>query len=537
MNQVEVKRRQIEICASVIGLINILIFGSKLGNNGITYLIIALECFAFVWTLTAGCLTDTLGKMLRSRIAKGQYKNSLYIRKRVLILQGIVGVVCSILLGILAGGLARNLFKVQHSTFIMMILAPVLALRTISAVLTGFFQGEGSELPAAVAAPLRQLLLMGLGLLFVNILGDYGTKVSNLLGDSTYTAMYGGVGIAVAMVITEILVVLFLAVITLGNKNSRMKRENEGMRQTDSFVNIVKILYGSMGMSVLIRLFEILPLWIGTVFYRKNIADMVVFSENFGMFSGKFLTVCGIPALLICAMIISVNGKSVGAFRKEDYRSAKMIFQCGLHTIVAHGLFLTVFVAIMAEQLAGMVSESNGMELAELFRCGSSLILFVPLYYYLSRIMMRTGRKYHLLGCIGVGNILFIIVVAILLNGGKAGILSLAYAAVAAMAVVCASVGFLCCRLLHTGIEWLQIVAVPVGASCIAGLVSMFLGKLFTPHLGNLVTVFVCFIISFIVYWVILLLLRSFREQELKHIPGGGIIRAAGQTLRVFYMD
>lgn len=537
MNQVEVKRRQIEICSAIIGSVNILIFGSKLGNNGITYLIIALECFAFIWTISSGCLADTLGRMLRSRIAKGQYKNSLYIRKRVLILQGIIGVVCSILLGTLAGVLSRNMFKVPHSTFIIMILAPALALRTISTVLTAYFQGEGSELPAAVAAPLRQVLLLGLGLLFVNILGNYGTKVSNLLGDSSYTAMYGGVGVAIAFVLTEILVLLFLAVITWGNKNSRRNRGNEGMRQTDSFINTVRILYGSMGISVLLQVFELLPLWIGTVFYRKSVVDIEDFADKFGLFTGNFMTVCAIPVLLVCAMIVSVNIKTVSAYRKDDYRSAKMIFQCGLHAVVVHGLFFAVFATIMAEQLAGIFSKTDRVALAEMFRLGSILILLVALYYYLSRFLMRVGRKYHLLGCLGIANILFIIVVAVLLNRGNAGILSLVYAALAAMLVACVSCGFFCCGLLRTGIEWLQIVAVPVGAACVSGLMNMFLAKFLTPHLGNLVTIFVCFVISFILYWVILLLLRSFREQELKYIPGGGIIRAAGQTLRVFYMD
>lgn len=537
MNQVEVKRRQIEMASFIIGLLNIMIFGSKLGNNGITYLIIALECVAFVRTVSSGCLADVLSKMLRSRIAKSQFRNSLFLRRRVLILQGIVGVVCSVVLIGLSGVLTQKLFQVQHSTFILIVLAPVLLLRTLSAVLTGFFQGEGSELPAAVAALLRQLLIMGFGLLFVNILGDYGTKVSNLLGDEVYVAMYGGVGVGVAFVLSELLVLLFLAAMTLANQKARRQRVDEGMRQTDSFVNTVRILYGSMGLPILFQVFELLPLCIGTVFYRKSTADMTAFAENFGLFSGKFLTICAMIALVIGMMLVSVNGRLLGAYRKEDYRSAKTIFQCGLQTVSVYGLFFAIFIAIMAEQLTGMVCGTSNEVLTGLFRSGSVFVLLIPLYYFLSQLLRRMGKEYPLLGCLGIADILFIIVVSLFLNGGSAGILSLVYGGVAALVVLCVIVGFMCLKLLHTGIRWMQILAIPLGAGCIVGLVSMLLGKLLTPHLGYLVTVCLCFMLSFMLYWVILLCFRCVREQDLKYIPGGRIIRTAGQTLRIFYED
>lgn len=537
MNQIEVKRRQIETCSWIIGLITILIFGNTLGNSGITYLIVALECFFFVWTISAGALSDTLGRMLRTRNAKGQYKNTMNIRRRVIMLEGIIGAVCSILLLVCAKPIMENIFKVPHGTFILLILTPALFLRTISAVLTGFFKGEGTELPVAVAAPLRQLLVLGFGALFANMLGEYGAKVSNLLGDTAYTAMYAGVGIAIAIDLAELLVVVFLGVITIGNRGALLKRGNEGMKQTDSFVGMVKVLYGTMWMAILLQVFHVLPVWIGTCFYRKSVADADVFAEKFGLFMGKYGVLCAIPLLLICTMLYSVSAKCVSAYRKEDYRSAKMLLQIGLQTVVVHGLFFAVFAAVMAEQLAGMVSEISAQTVAEMLRYGSGLILLIALFFYFSRLLMRMGRKYHLLGCLGIVNIIFIIVLSVLLNGGKAGIMSLIYAAIAALGIGALLLGFLCCAILHMGIDWLHVLAIPVGAVSVSGLLGMGIGKMLTPHLGNLVTAFVCFVITFLVYWILLILFRSFREQELKYIPGGRIIRAAGQTLRVFYMD
>ncbi len=537
MNQVEVKRRQMEVCSGMLGLMNILIFGNLLGDNGITYLFIALEAFWLVRTIFTGSLTEALGKMLKVRVAKGQYKNTLYIRKYVMMIEGAIGILCSILFLMCAGALARKLFQVPHSTFLMMVLAPALFLQTVSSLLIGFFRGEGNELPAVVAAPLRQVLLMGFGLLFANLLGDYGEKVSNLLGDTSFAAMYGGVGVAIAFDLAELLVLLFLILITLGNRDSLQRRGREGLKQTDSLLDTVKILYGSMWFSTLLCVLELLPLWLGTLFYRKSVASIDSFAENFGVLVGKYGVLCGIPLLAICAILLSVNAKTMSAYKREDQRGAKVSFQSGLHIAVVHGLFFTVFGAVMAEQLAGMICEKHEAVVETMLRNGSVLILLFALFFYFSRMLLRLGGKYYLLGSLGIANIVFVIVLSVSLNGEKGGILSLLYAAIVAAGSCVLILCFLCCRVLRTVPQWLQSIAIPVGAMCVTGLVCMLIRNLLAPHLGDLVTAFVGLVLSFLIYWAILLLLRSFSEQELKYLPGSKLIRAAGQTLRVFDMD
>lgn len=534
MNQVEVKRRQIEVCSYLIALINILLFGTILKDNGITYLVISWEAFSIVWTLAAGCLPDALGRILRGRNAKGQYRNAVSIRRKVMILQAVLGVVLSVLFALCANLFAETVFGTPYSSLITLVLAPALFLRMISAVLTGYFQGEGTELPTAVSVVLRQVILLGFGLLFAKILANYGTKVSDLLGNEAYTSMYGGVGIAIAFDLTELLVLLFLGLIYLGNRRSLLKQGREGMKQTDSFIDIVRILYGTMGLTLLLGLLERLPLWMGTILYRRSVEEVSSFAVDFGLFAGKYLVICGIPALLTVLALIPMYAKVAGCLKKEDQRGAKMLFQSGLHIGCVQSMFFAAFLAVMAEQIAGIFCKTGAEQVTEMLRFGSFLILFVVLGFYFSRLLMVTGRNYPLLGCLGLADVLFIIAVSLWLNLGKQGIQSLIYASLLGCGIFCLTLGFLCCQMLRTGIEWLKILVIPLGAACVTGLVCLLLGKLFTPHLGNLVTTIVALAAATLIYWAILLLFRSFREQELKYIPGGRLIRAAGQMLHIF---
>lgn len=534
MNQIEVKRRQIEIISYIIGLINLCIFGKMLGNNGITYLMISLLSFSFFATLTAGALSDSLGRILRGRNAKGQFKNAQFIRKRVMLLQGIFGIICSVAFLSLAGMMAGSIFGEVHSTFIMMVLSPTLLLMTISAVIIGYFKGEGTEMPATVSALLRQVALLGFGLLFANLLNHYGDKVSNLLGDRAYSAMYAGVGVAIAFHVAEVLVVLFLILLSIANRHTIRRQENEGMKRTESFTDTIRILFGTRGIPLLLLLLAQLPLWIGACFYRKSLADELIFAENYGMFIGKYLVLTGFIVLPLAAAQLVVNSKTVGLLRKEEQRFARNSFQGGFQFIIAVTLFFAVYVAMMAEQLSGVFNGSVSKPLTAMFQKGSVLVIIVALCIYFSRLLLLTGNPYPVLASLGCMNIIFVVLLSILLKGGKVGVMALIYATIVAGCVHCLALGFLCCRILRMQLEWIRVFVMPLITSLLAGLLCLFAGKVCTPHLGNLVTVIVSLVIAWFIYWAVLVMIRSFREQELKYIPGGRLIHAIGQLLRVF---
>lgn len=59
MNQVEVKRRQIQSFSYVLACINIWVFGKSIGDNGLGYLAAAVLVFALFWVLTGKiCRTE-----------------------------------------------------------------------------------------------------------------------------------------------------------------------------------------------------------------------------------------------------------------------------------------------------------------------------------------------------------------------------------------------------------------------------------------------------------------------------------------------
>lgn len=534
MNQVEIKRRQIQLCAIGLWLVVIWILGKSLGDNGVAYLAAALEAFVFLWAIVGANVSDTLGKLLRGRNVRGQYKNADKLRKCTFVFQGIVGIAGSLLFFCLAQYFSETLLQVPYSKFLMMILAPCVFLRCVNGAFLGAFQGDGSELPTTVASILRPLFLLGFGLLFSRMLADYGEKVSKLLGQEAFTSMYCGVGVVIAMVLTEMLILVFLLLIYKGSKRRGRKKDSEGMRTTDSFVGQIYVLYGSMGLYILQGLLLFLPVILGLVFYQKNISDIYSSAQSYGLYIGKYLVVCGVIISLIAAAGLPSAVKTGGLLRKEENRAARNLFQSGFKSVMVYALFFAVFFTVMASQLAGTISESMVSSLTEMLSAGSGIVLFGTVAYYCYTILKVAGKKYWLLGGLALANMAYAVSLSLGLGKNPGNIMALVYGGLIYTGVLAVLLGVMTCVIIRSGVDLVRIFAIPIGCVCVAGLLCHMLGKALTPHLGGAVTFIVVFVLSWMLYLMLVVFLRCFREQELPVIPGGRILRGLGQLLGVF---
>lgn len=535
MNQAEIKRRQAQAIAEIIALVTLAVTARLTGYNGAAYVAVALEAFGFFHTLISGGVSDGLGRLLRIRNSKGQYRNVGLMRRNVMVFQLVLGAVGTVAVMAAAEGIAEKLFRVQYSSFILLIIGPTVFLRAVSEVLIGFCKGEGAELPAAAAGVLRQIFILVFSLLFCRLLGNYGNKVSHLLVQDNFASMYGGVGVAIAVTLTEVFVVVFLLLICRGGRKRTVSGGfPDGMRTTASFADSVRTLCVSRGALMAIRLLILFFLPVGLLFFQGAAAGREDAAFEYGVYLAGYGMVCGICVVLVVILTLPVCGRAVVFLRREEHRFARAAFQSGVHMGVVHTAFFAAFLAVMARQAAEVFCAGQEELAAKMFRGGSSAIVLAVLSWYFGRTLMLTGKKLLVLGAAAFGDVVFLLTAAVLLKVGKAGILSLIYAGIMGGGVLCVVLGMFAYRQLRLRADWLQILVVPAAAACVTGFAGMLLARVLSPHMSSFVTLLVCFVITAALYWTGLLLLRNFREQELETIPGGKLINAVGQLLRVF---
>lgn len=535
MSQVEVKKRQIETFAYMVECISLLIFGQMIGNMGIAYLAISMECVTFAGILLGANAAPIIGRILRAKNAKGQYKNAARIRSVLLLLQFVLGVLGTVALVLGAKPLAEKLLGVPNATFLIMILAPTLLIKMLTVVLLGAFQGVGSEFASVAYAILRQVGILILGAVLCKTFMAYGEKVSDLLGQEVFTYVYGGIGIALAMLITELLLFLGILVVSRLKLRPKKERNEEGMRAVDSMGTILMNYMGSRKLHLLMYLLIWLPVICGVILYGKNADTAQVMASNYGQYIGMYLLPCALAILCISLLVIPIYGRIASMMRKDEIRLARNAFSAGVHIVIVNGLFATVFIACMAERIVNLLAGTVLASAANMLKVGSVLVLLSVFAIFFFGLLRAWGKELQVIIALGIGNVLYLIVTAVFLNAGSGmGVMALVYGGLFAMAAICFYMGGIVFRHMRTGVDMATQIAIPAAAACVVGLLCIFLGKALAPHVGSLVTILVCFAIALVVYWAILLLLRSFREQEIKYIPGGAIIQAVGRALHVF---
>ena len=356
MNQVEVKSRQLQAVSMILTLLTFAVAAKLTGYNGAAYLAAALEAVTAVWIVVGGNLGDSLGRLLRVRNSRGQHKNADRLRRNAMIFQMAFGLAGSLLLLAGAGWITESVFRLRYSTFVLMVLSPVIFLRSVSAVLLGYFQGEGTQLPTAVSGILRQVFILGFSLLFGRLLGNYGEKVSRLLVQENFTSMYGGVGVGIAVSVSELFVVIFLYLIYRGSRRDREKYQQEGMRVAAvSFADSIRLLWSGRGLHWLTEFLLFLPIPLGFVFFQKRGQGDAAVSE-YGIYAAMYWVLCGVCASLVIMLLLPVSARTAACLRKDEQRFARTAFQSGIHLGLVHALFASVFLTVMAPQLAGLFS-------------------------------------------------------------------------------------------------------------------------------------------------------------------------------------
>lgn len=525
MNHVERKRQQIDTCTHALALVIILLLGRGLGSTGIAFIGVGLEGFLLVWSLCGGAVSDTLGRMLRSRNSKGQYKNAEKLRKSAMVVQLAVGLLGTIAL-LITG-------QIPHFGFVLTLFAPAVFLHGVVAVLSGYFQGEGTELPRVAVSVLRLIFLLGFGWMFGRMFAGYGEKVSALLGNELFTAMYGAGGIALAFTLSEVFLMLFLLLLYKGSRKPKHREEKEGLKTTDSMGRQIQALYGMMWTRMGVLFLTSLPPLLSAVFLLGKEEERLQNTGQYGIFLITYLFPVLVVLLLLGAALLPGIWKTVQSGRREEQRNARVHFLGGLHGAMLFGLFFAVFSAIMAEQISACMLE-DGAAGAKYLQQGSALLVFLMLLLYFIRIMLLLNQPYAVLAALGLGNIIYIGSVLLLTGFLSGGVNVLIYGGMAGAGISCLLSGALTCRRLRAAPDILQMLVVPGAVASVAGLVCLLLGKALTPHVGNLAAVLICLVVGMLVYLVALLLLRNIKEQELNAIPFGKLLRALGQLLRVF---
>lgn len=514
MNQVEVLRKQIQYYSYVFGVIILLIFGRMIGNNGIAYLAIAMETVALFMVLLGDNAAEVFGKMLRFRRKRKQFNDALVVKKRIMILQAVLGLVCFAFVFLFADVIAGAVFRVTNAGLIIRVMSPVLFLRMLSSLLIGYFQGAGAQMPAVFGSVLRQILFLILGRLFCGGFLGYGEKVAALLKNEDLYGMYGAVGLAISIVVSEVVVLIALVLFYfLSDHNYDEKRCEKGLHKKERVLDTLQGFYGlgasGIGFAFLKRIFMLAAI------------ISIPYLYDIGMFYGMYAPICAIPVLLVGARYYVLYARLVSAIKNKNVRLVKEKMQIGLQYAWSVGILCAVLMAVLANQIAGAYFPESP-EVSVLFPTGGIVVFAVIILTYL--IMVQIAHKRKLISFLVMLGSAILFVVLKLWLGSKIPSygqqISVSYAAMISLSIAAMVLGAITISQYRLKLDYVSMFLMPVACVGVVGLVILLLSKLLTPHIGNGLTCWLSILLGVVLYLVALGFSRVFGENEIEQLYG-----------------
>jgi hypothetical protein len=264
----------------------------------------------------------------------------------------------------------------------------------------------------------------------------------------------------------------------------------------------------------------------------SGMAEMQGVAE-YGIYMGKYLAAVGIMIFLMDMSVVQQSARVFNLYKKGETKPFRTCYQDGLHMFVVFGAFISVIFLALPGQIADIICKNNADTASLMIQNGSFVILFVVLSDYILRVLYMADRQLTVYASLGLMDIVFIVTVCVMLNMTEQGLMSLVYGGLAASAVLCVVLVVCFTKIFDIKMDAVKTLCIPAGCACVSGLAAFLLGKLLTPNLGSIAAVIICVVLSFVIYSIMLLVFRNLREQELKLVSAGGLMRMFGQALHL----
>ncbi len=517
-------------------LIGRLIYADMIGETGMGYFAAVYEWVTFVLLIIGSFLPQAEARAVRNRLAKGQIKNAERVLKATLLFSGAIGGICCFLQVVFAEVLAGKVLLAPLAVLAVLGSAPILVLSVLLNAYRGFFEGIGSVVPTNISRILEQIFALVFGLIFGKIFFDYGEKRGRLVQNENFAAAYSIVGIAIGVILAQVLILLFMLFIK-GTYATTLKRQmnRDNSKIKESYADIIRgILSGGFSHMLTILMMQ------GTVFVnmylylhytKENTAQK--FTLHYGSFYAKYAIMTGLLVCLIGMTMAKPLSAIMHYHKREEYRAVKEYFAGGLHTLVLYGIPAAVLLAVLAEPAVDMFF-GTAKGTVFLLQVSSTLVVLIPCAIFFVMVLQLVGKQMIALRNCAAAFVAQTVMTIVFLHVLHVGIASVAYGYMVLFGVMAILNGLSIFRYLKYSPEYIRMFVMPVVSSAICGVLTLVLSKALLEKTGGLVTTICCAVLGSVGYVVLIFALKSVNEKELNRIAGGRLLLKVGQILRLF---
>ena len=528
------------IISRIIGLIYRIPLIGIIGDVGMDYYATAFEIYNNLLIISSYSIPLAVSKLVSADISKGRRKNVYRILKASLLFASITGGIAALTL-LFGAETFTAAMKTPYSIFAVRVLIPTLLIVAILGVLRGFFQGLGSMMPSAVSQILEQIANAIVSVWAAYVLYKYGMKVGAVLGNQeNYAAAYGAAGGTLGTGVGALVALLFsffvlFAYVHVYKRHAR----REALPKVDTYSYLFKVLVAT-----------IIPVLLSTTIYNCNtLIDMAVFknianSQGYtatqisvwnGVYTGRYKTLINVPISIASALAASSVPALTAAFTKKKMDEVHLQLNSAIRFIMMIAMPCAVGMGVLAAPILKLVhlSDESGMA-AIMLQYGAVSIIFFSLSTLSNGLLQGINRMKEPVKNAAIALVLHLVVLVILMYGFHLNI----YAVIFANAAFGLIMSLLNAYSLHKYVgykqELVKTFLIPLLSSAVMGVAVWGLYQLLIYICRiNMIATIVSIILGEVIYFIIMLLLKGIKEQELRRLPKGYLLVRAARSLHL----
>ena len=550
----------------IIGLLYRSPLTAIIGDLGNGYYQAAYNIYTIILLISSYSIPSAISKVIAQKLGVKEYRNAHRIFRCSVWYVLAVGGVASLFLFFGAG------FLVDGAAIpVLRVFAPTIFLYGLLGVLRGYFQAHRSMVQTSISQILEQianaLVSISAALFLIHIfVPDSAARIGEMLGktlsgqpalygaaagavlagqDAAYEvnhAMYGAIGSALGTGAGVSIGLLFMWSVYALNRGVLLRRaDRDRNHEVESYRDISKMIVMVVTPFILSTAAYNLSTSLNSTVYLKlyravkGLDEAAVYA-NYGVFSGKAVTICNIPVAFASAMTSAMIPAVAQLMAQENYEGTRLRVGMAVKSTMILAIPCSVGMFALAKPVTWLLFPQKAtIDLAaRLLMAMAVSVVFFSLSTLSSSVLQGIGKVntpiYNALIALAVQTVTLVV----LLLYTNLDLYALVIANIVYSGLMCILNQVAVRRAIDYRQEFRHTFLLPFAAAAVMGVVALLVYHgLYLLTSSTVVSVIPAILIAAGVYFVLLILFRAVTEQELRGLPKGYLLVKAAKKCRL----
>lgn len=508
------------LISRIIGLLYGVPLYRIIGEEGNGYYATAYDIYFLILLISTYSIPIAVSKVISQRLAVNEYKNARKLFYCSMFYVLVVGSITAIITFIFA-----PYWVVKPSVLALRVMAPTIFFSGLLSVFRGYMQAYNTMTPTAVSQIIEQVINA-----VVSVVAAYFCSKPFRDVDSSLAASRGAAGSALGTGAGVLAGLSFiLLVYAKRKKDIDEKIALDNCTNEESYKDLFKVIFLMVTPVILSTFIYNVSTTIDMKIYwavmNKNGIATKVAGANYGIYSRQFLVLINVPIAIASAVSSALIPGISGAYGKNDITEVKNKLNQAIRTTMLIIIPATIGMSVLANPIMQLLFHGTTKSAANALTAGSISILFYSLSTITNGVLQAIGKVVEPVKNATITLVIHVLFVYLMLEYTN-GILSV---------LVAGSViySFLMCILnarsvrkyLDYKMDLKKIYIMPAIAALAMGFVAYFVYKYLYMVIGsNILCLAISIIVAATVYFVVILKIGGYTEEDIKQLPKGTLI-------------